>query len=289
MRNFWYNLLCKSADLFGSWFFVVVSRLIAAGYFVFSRSRKESLRFYEVLFPDQGRLYHLLCTFRQFQNFTTIHLDRFLARKKRNIEFTSSGWKQIEQNRQGKGAILLMSHLGNWEMAAHLLKEQQNDLQLMLYMGIKEKEGVERLQKEELRRAGIQIIGVRQGTNAPFSVVEGVRFLHNGGLVSLSGDILWHGEQRRVEVEFLGRRASVPAAPYIFALVSGAPLHAFFSFRTGPNRYHFTLSRPITVQARTRAERDQAIADAAQQYADLLEQALREHPFEWYHFKRFIH
>lgn len=288
MKGFWYRLLTRTTELCGPWLFVTVSRIIAAGFFVFSGRVPESRRFYAALFPDKGKFYHLWCTFKQYQNFTTIHLDRFLSTRSRTANYTSTGWERLEAVIGKEGGILLMSHLGNWEMAAHLLKQQKEDLRMLLYMGAKEKEGLERLQKEELRRAGITIIGVDKGEESPFSVVEGIRFLQDGGLVSLSGDVVWHKDQRQVRVTFLGHDAWLPVAPYIFAMVSGAPLYAFFTFRTGKNSYHFTLSDPIVIRSKSRQDREDAIAHAAQQYANLLEEALREHPFEWYHFDRFI-
>lgn len=289
MNGFWYTLLVRVANLGGSWFFVLVSRIIAAGYFVFSRRVPESRRFYAALFPERGRLYHLWCTFRQYQNFTTIHFDRFLMAKARPATFTAEGWENMAAATGKKGGILLMSHLGNWEMAATLLKQQKKDLQLLLYMGRKEKEGVERVQKEDLRRSGITIIAADKENSSPFTAVEGIRFLQSGGLVSMAGDIVWRGDQRKVRVTFLGHDAYLPEAPFIFALVSGAPLLVFFVFRTGKSSYHFTLSEPIAIQPAFRQARTETIARAAQQYADLLEQSLRQHPFEWYHFDRFIY
>jgi predicted LPLAT superfamily acyltransferase len=289
MKGFWYTLLIRVAKLCGPWFFVFVSRIIAAGYFVFSRRVSESRRFYAALYPERGRLYHLLCTFKQYQNFTTIHFDRFLVEQAKSATFTSDGWESLEAVIGNQGGILLMSHLGNWEMAATLLKQQREDLQLLLYMGVKEKEGVERIQKNDLRRSGVTIIGADQENRSPFSAVEGIRFLQKGGLVSMTGDIVWRSDQRKVRVNFLGYDAYLPEVPFIFAMVSGAPLLAFFAFRTGKNSYHFTLSDPIQIQSASRRDRSEVVARAAQQYADLLEQSLRQHPFEWYHFDRFIH
>ena len=140
-----------------------------------------------------------------------------------------------------------MSHLGNWEMAAMLLKQQKENLPLLLYMGVKEKEGVERMQKDNLRNSGVTIIGADQNDNSPFSAVEGIRFLQAGGLVSMAGDIVWRSDQRKVRVTFLGHDAYLPEAPFIFALVSGAPLFVFFAFRSSKNSYHFTLSDPIPI------------------------------------------
>jgi predicted LPLAT superfamily acyltransferase len=289
MNGFWYKLLVRIANLGGSWFFVLVSRIIAAGYFVFSRRVPDSRRFYAALYPERGRLYHLWCTFKQYQNFTTIHFDRFLMGQTKPVTFTSHGWANLDAVIGRQGGILLMSHLGNWEMAATLLKQEKDDLQLLLYMGVKEKEGVERMQKEDLRRSGVTIIAADQANSSPFSAVEGIRFLQSGGLVSMAGDIVWRSDQRKVRVTFLDHDAYLPEAPFIFALVSGAPLLVFFTFRTGKSSYQFTLSEPIAIQPASRRNRSEAIARAAQQYADLLEQSLRQHPFEWYHFDRFIH
>ncbi|MEE4243193.1 MAG: lysophospholipid acyltransferase family protein [Desulfopila sp.] len=290
MSSFWYAVVSRSADFFGTWLFTAASRSIAAGYFLFSWKRvAQSRNFYAALFPDRGRVYHLYCTFRQFQNFTTIHFDRFLKERNKEVTFSSMGLEKLDEVVGRQGGILLMSHLGNWEMAADLLKKQRQDLQLLLYMGVKEKEGVERLQKEELRRSGITIIGVDREDNAAFSSVAGIQFLRSGGLVSMAGDIVWRKDQRKVVVSFLGHDAYLPEAPFVFSLVSGAPLFAFFAFRTGKNSYIFSLSEPIVITAHSRSDRRSAISRAAQQYADLLEKSLRQHPFEWYHFNRFIY
>ena len=289
MNGFWYKLLIRSAGLCGSWLFTVVSRIIAAGFFLLAKHTPESRRFYAALYPERGQWYHLWCTFRQYQNFTTIHFDRFLTGQKKQVTFTSLGWEKLAAVIGREGGILLMSHLGNWEIAATLLKQQKNDLQLLLYMGVKEKEGIERIQKDDLRQSGVTIIGADQHNSSPFSAVEGIRFLQAGGLVSMAGDIVWREDQRKVQVTFLGHDAYLPEAPFVFALVSGAPLFVFFAFRTGKNTYQVTLSDPITIRCRSRQDRRQVIAQAAQQYAGLLENSLRQHPLEWYHFDRFIH
>jgi predicted LPLAT superfamily acyltransferase len=119
-------------------------------------------------------------------------------------------------------------------------------------------------------------------------VVEGVRFLRSGGVVSLAGDKLWHPGQRYVEVPFLGRTARIPEIPHVFALVSGAPLFVFFTFRDGTGLYRFSLSGPFRVEAASRDRRAEAVRDSALAYSRMLETTLREHPFEWYHFDPFL-
>ena len=288
MKGLGYKLVLRLARLCGPWLLAVISRTIAVGYFLFSGKVAESRRFYSALLPERKGIYHLWCAFRQYQNFTTIHLDRFLASQTDSTTFTSQGWEKLEAVIGKRGGILLMSHLGNWEIAAKLLRQQKDDLRLLLYMGVKEKEGVEHMQKEDLRRAGVTIIGVDQEGGSPFVAIEGIRFLKSGGIVSMTGDIIWRIDQRKVRVTFLGHDAYLPEAPYIFALLSGTPLFVFFAFRIGNNSYRFTLSDPIAIRPHSRQDREQAIGEAAQKYADLLEKMLREYPFEWYHFDRFL-
>jgi predicted LPLAT superfamily acyltransferase len=288
MKEFWYRLLETMTRICGSWLFVIVSKIIAAGYFLLSKNVRESRRLYGLLYPQKSGLYHRFCTFRQYQNFTTIHYDRFLASHGMETTFQSAGWEKLESVVSKKGAILLMSHLGNWEIAAHLLQQQENKLNLLLYMGVKEKEGVEGLQKEHLQESGVKIIGAPRDGGSPFDAVEGIRGLQEGGLISMTGDILWRGDQRSLEVDFLGAKARIPEAPYVFALVSGAPIFCFFSFRTGKNSYQFSLADPLYIHCEKRSERRKRIQEAAQQYADLLEEQLRAHPLEWYHFDRFV-
>lgn len=289
MSALFYRFLREAAGLCGPWLFEVTARLIACGYFLFSPRRAESLRFYRILFPEASLGRRLLLTLRQYQNFTTIHLDRFLHEVGRPAQFTSSGWEQLEEACQEGGAILLMSHLGNWEMAATLLKERHQRLRLLLYMGVKEGEAVEGMQKNELRRDGVEIIGVDRGRSSPFAAVEALRLLREGGLVSIAADIVWRDEQRQVKVPFLGGVARLPAAPFILAQLSGRPLFVFFAFRIGANRYQVPLSAPMYVDKGPRQGRQQAIATAAGRYATLLEEAVRRHPGQWYHFDRFVH
>ena len=60
----------------------------------------------------------------------------------------------------------------------------------------------------------------------------------------------------------------------------------FFVNRTGS--CHCTLFPPYAVAAASRSECGEVIRQAAQHYADILENMVRRYPFEWYHFEQFI-
>lgn len=290
MEALFYKALVFFSRRLGPWFFALVSGGIAAGYFLCCPDRVAvGARFYRALFPGRGRWYAYWCTWRQFLQFTTVFMDRMMLPAPEEITYTFDGWDHLSTLLdQGKGAILLMSHIGNWEVAAHLLARQRDDLRLLLYMGSKEKEAIERLQKEDLVSRGIRVIAVDRDDHSPFDLVAGVQFLRSGGVVSMTGDRVWHADQRSVAVNFLGYEALLPGVPHHFALLSEAPLIVFFASRRGRGCYHFSFSPPIHVVAAHRSARPAAIARSAQAYVDLMAAAVRRSPSEWYHFQPFL-
>ncbi len=289
MRVVFYRIMMFLSNKLGHWVFALFAWLVSTGFFfLFPLRVANSIRFYRSLFPGRKWIYHLWCAWRQFHNFAQVFLDGFSSREYGYHDVFSQGWHHLAAAlEKKKGGILLMSHMGSWDAAAHLLKHRQADIRLLLYMGIKHKEQIERIQKENLTQSGIRIIAVGPDGGSPFDIVEGIRFLESGGVVSLTGDMVWQDAQRTVAVDFLGHEVCLPEIPYVLALLSGAPLFIFFAFRTAERGFRFTLSKPIFIRKAPREERAAVIRKAAQQYAHILEQTARDHPFQWYHFKPF--
>ncbi len=288
MKTLFYRLLILLSRGMGLWVFRFFSWWVATGFFLFAPRRVAiSLSFYQSLSPDRGKYSALKQAWRQYHSFTSVFLDRILLMEEGRLTHTSEGLEFLTEALERKtGGILLMSHFGNWEVAARLL--HRKGMRLLLYLGKKHKEQIESAQKRSLEGQGIRVVTVDEEGGSPLDIVEGIKFLKEGGLVSLTGDRLWGRGQRTVSVSFLGHEAVLPEAPYLLALLSGAPLFIFLAFRTGEGRYAFSLSAPIYVKAASRSEREPAIREAAQTYARLLEAAVRRHPQEWYHFEPFL-
>ena len=290
MRNILYRFITALSRRTGLWVFQLFAWFVATGYFILFPGRVgNSTRIYKALYPDRHRFYHLWCAWRQFHNFTHVYQDRFVLQDSKELNTTSEGMQHLKDAvLKGKGAILLMSHMGNWEMAAHLLKRELKDLRLLLYMGIKQKEQLERLQKEALMQSGIRIIAVEKDGGSPMDLVEGNKFIESGGVISMTGDLVWKREQRLIPVQFLGRGILLPEVPHVLALLSGAPIIIFFAFRTAKRRYRFTMTEPMYLKAASRKDRNAVIRKSAQAYARVLEETLRQHPLQWYHFRPFF-
>ena len=291
MKEWFYKTLVFGSEKFGQWFFRFFAWFVATGYFVlFPRRVKTGINFYRALFPNRHSFYHLWCTWKQFHAFTDVFLERaMIVNPSGSASFSSRGLEHLERAVKNRtGGVILMSHAGSWEAAAHHLKRELPEISLLLYMGAKQKEQIERLQKDDFQKTGIRVIAIHRDGGSPFDIVEGVKQLRGGGMVSMTGDVLWREDQRSVPVSFLGYEAALPETPYQLALLSHVPLYIFFAWRTGRERYHVSISVPIVIESFSRAHRQGAIKKAAQAYADHLAQNLRRYPFQWYHFDPFL-
>lgn len=266
-----------------------LARLIGAAFFcLFPRRLKTSVRFYRALFPEKSSWYHLCSTWRQYQNFVDLFTERLFIDQQPDLVYCSQGWQAFEELRAaGCGAIVVMSHLGNWEVAARLFRQRNSQIPLLLLLGRKPDEKIESLQKSTIQNRGIQALTASPEQHGPLDILRPLQMLQAGGVVALTGDRIWHRRQRTVPAVFLGRRVCVPELPHRLALATGAPLFYFFGMKDQQQRFHFSLSAPVFVRAAHRRQRQMAVQTSAQAYARLLEQQVRRYPWQWYHFEPF--
>ena len=179
-----------------------------------------------------------------------------------------------------------MSHLGSFEIAAGAFQKYR--LKLLLIMGEKEAKQVARDQREAMKARGIHIQVATTGEDFLFGGVEAVKFIEEGGFVSVAGDLAWTDQRSRLPVRLFGHEVGLTAGPHLLALVSNAPLFTMFTFRAEKGKYLIVMSPPREVKATSRSERSAALQASAQAYASALEEMVRQHPFQWYIFEPFF-
>lgn len=273
---------------FFKWVVRFIAFIIGIGYYLFSPSRaRRSRDFYKILFPEKTRLHCLYYSLKQYLNFTRVFIDRFIQKDYTQTSWSADGWEFLQEAMSHKrGGIILMSHVGNWDAAAHLLKGE--GASLMIYMGEREKEHLEMQFKNKLKDKGIIIETLQEGENSPFKIIEGINFLRDGGFIAITGDRIWRQDQRTVKVKFLNRWILLSEIPHLMALMSEKPLYIFSSRKLKNNKFHFTSTEPYFVTAENRKERRVAIEKSVNNYSRELESMVRRNPFEWYHFEPFF-
>jgi predicted LPLAT superfamily acyltransferase len=288
MKAFLRKKIIRVTLLLGYWPIRVFAWWIVTGYFLFLPSRrKSSVELYQVIFPGRRRWYYLYCTWRQFHSFAASYADRIEIGRGKGVTTTTQGREGIvEAARNGKGGIILMSHLGSYEVAARGF--QGLGLKLLLIMGEKEAKQLARDQREALKTRGIYIQVATAKEDFTLGGLEAIKFIKEGGFVSVAGDIVWTDQRSLLSVKLFDHEVDLPSGPYLLALVSGAPLFTMFTFRVKRGRHQVIISPPREVKAPSRSERNMALQASAQVYASALEEMVRQHPFQWYIFEPFF-
>jgi predicted LPLAT superfamily acyltransferase len=270
------------------WLVEFITWCIVTVYFLMPRPQVGwSMDFYRALFPGRSRLYYLMLAWRQFHHFSTVFTDRMIIEGRGDIPCESVGSERIhDADAAGKRGILLMSHVGNWELAA--LKLAGLGLRVAIFAGMKQAQKIEAMMKREMLGKGLSIITVGENEEAPLNVLDALNFVRNEGFISMAGDRLWSPAQKYVEVDFLGKKARIPQTPFAMAYAMNVPLFVFFIIRTGRARYRIEYNPPIIMDRERGTGRDDAIMEAASAYMAMLEDVVRRHPEHWYCFEPFL-
>ena len=147
------------------------------------------------------------------------------------------GMELLERQREeGKGAVLLMSHFGNWELMAAFLAQKGFPI-----YGIIQNPGDPGLAAliEKYRKN----IG---GKPIPkqFMLRDPVKRLREGNMVVVAGDQNWGG-RGALRVPFFGRECGTASGPAGFSLIADVPLVPTVAFRTGSFSYSLEIGPVI--------------------------------------------
>jgi KDO2-lipid IV(A) lauroyltransferase len=171
----------------------------------------------------------------------------------------------------GKGLVLALPHLGNWDFAGAWLAGQGYRVTVV----------AEPLEPPELYEwfvATRDQLGMRVIALSPTAGAEVLRALRANEAVCLLCDRDLTGDG--VEVEFLGERTTLPAGPAMLALRSGAPLIAVGCYFRPHGRHELRILDPIDT-GRTGGIRDDVMR-VTQELARRFEDLIREQPEHWH-------
>jgi len=175
-----------------------------------------------------------------------------------------------------RGVIVVTAHAGPWDAAARLLANRVR-AEVMVVMK-RENDGSARSLHDDVRRqAGVTVshIGADALDGLPL-----LAHLRKGGVVALQLDRI-ASERRTFDVTLFGERFFVPQGPFQLASLAQAPIVPLFAHRLGYFKYQLFVGEPLRLKRRASlCELTMAANSATSQ----MEQFLRAHPTQWFHF-----
>lgn len=176
----------------------------------------------------------------------------------------------------GKGFILLVSHMGNWQIAMTALADIGRPVYLL--MRPEDNQAVKENLKIDQKNERIKIISPEGYLGG---VVEVVNALNAGGVVAIMGDRPYSFES--LEVSFLGNGARFPYGAFVFAASGHCPAAVLFAAKTAYKSYRVRIQRVFEPVFEGR-DKKKCLQTWLEEYAGLLEDFVNEYPFQCFLF-----
>ncbi|HVT13950.1 MAG TPA: lysophospholipid acyltransferase family protein [Fimbriimonadaceae bacterium] len=236
---------------------------------VMKKRRNVALANLRLAFPEKTEEERLAIAQECFRHFGRIFAD-FLRSSQRTDEEMRQTTRLTDMRyfdealKEGKGAILITGHFGNWERAAHaivaagykvtVVARDANDGDLnQAVMKIREKQGIQVLSRGSAAR----------GIFTKLKKNEIVAILPDQN----SSDIF---------VPFFGRPCGTVTGPAAIHARTGAPIIPFFCKRVGPNQYDARAYPPLKP-----LEGYEPVEGMTRAINNAIEAAIRETPEQW--------
>lgn len=223
--------------------------------------------------------------YKHFFSFGQILLDRvaIISKASSKFKFSFQGEEHIAGALAGgKGMVLISAHCGNWEIAAHLLKNFQATVNVVAYQG--EVAYIRKYFAEVLKDRSFSLIEMDGSSEVSLKILSA---LSRGEIVAMHGDRVLGPDQKHLEMEFLGAPARFPTGPYLVAAIAGAPLVHSFAMREGLYRYRLFAYPPEVLSLGKRSERPDQLGKWVGLFVSRLEETLKKYPFQWHNFYPF--
>lgn len=247
------------------------------GYLCDFRHRKVSIDNIKTAFPSKRgfevkqlarkSFTHFGMSLVDFSKLSRYGIDWFYSRS----EMLNSGPTYEYVKKMDKGALLLLSHFGVWEVLGTLGKKEKVEINAIArplsnkYLNNHIKSLREKFPVKIIDKMG--------------AVSIASELLNKKKLVGILADQRAGG--RGVFVDFFGTKASTVATPAVLAIKTGTLMYPIFGIRVSPGRFRLYVKDRIKVESVT-GEFDEKVFKITQLYASIVEEEVKKHPEQYF-------
>lgn len=174
----------------------------------------------------------------------------------------------------GQGGILVSAHLGNYELAGHLLQRLDATINIVMYDG--EEAQIKAYLEKITGPKHFKLILIKEDLSHIYELSAALR---RNELICIHADRYMEGN-RTIAHDFLGQAAHFPLGPFVLASKLKAPVCFVFALKEGERGYHFFGHEPRTYAGLG----DEGARAMLGDYVRLLEEKVRRYPEQWFNY-----
>ena len=223
---------------------------------------------------------------RHIHCFASTILDRvfLLGGELDRFEVTIAGVDHLHASLdRGRGALLLGSHLGSFEVL-RVLARRRPDYAIRVVLDKGHNPAMTQLLDELNPQIAAGVIDA--GQDGPSLMLQIQQAVQSGALVALLADRV-HRMENSEDAPFLGQPARFPLTPWLVAAALKVPVVLGFGLYRGGNRYELVFEHFTDAVDIPRAQRRTMVEALIRRYAQRLEHFARLAPYNWFNFYDF--
>ena len=251
---------------------------VAGYYFLFSWKSSRAIWYYFRKRLGLSMLQSVPKLYANYFWFGQAIIDRIvmMAGIKNRFTFNFDGENYLHQMvANGKGGILLSAHIGNWEIAGHLLRRLNTKINIVMFDG--EHQQLKQYLEHTTGHRNAHIIVIRDNISHIYEIMEA---LNNNELVCMHSDRFLPGN-KTLSCNFLGEAAKFPQGPFALASKLEVPVSFVFALKESLFHYHFFATEGIVYK---NSSSPQAIL---QNFVSAMTEKVKNYPTQWYNYYHF--
>jgi predicted LPLAT superfamily acyltransferase len=276
-----YRIFVGVLKLFGVGPAYLLLRFVSLYYLLFSwKSTSVAYRFYRYHFRYSS-IRSIIAVYNNYYWFGQSIIDKFVLMSgiPNRFTFDFDGEEHLRKMVQsGKGGLLLSAHIGNWEIAGHLLKRLNTSINIVLFDG--EHEQIKKYTDSVTGKRQVNVIVIKNDLSHIYAINDA---LQNNELVCMHADRYLEGN-KTMPVSFLGEQARFPLGPFIIATRFKVPVSYVFAMKENNLHYHFFASE---IQDNFGGDKNELMMKMLNDFAGEMEKKVRTYPLQWYNFYNF--
>lgn len=257
----------------GSAYFLL--RIVAAYFVLFAPKASLSI-FRYFRFVHQYRFWKaVVSVYKNFHVFGQTLLDKvaLIAGFENKFTYTFEGEENLRKAKQeGKGLMLISAHLGNWDIAGHLLKRLDSKINVVMFEA--EHEKIKAYMDELMKERTVTVIPIKNDLSHIFLINKALR---NNEIICFHGDRFVQGSPA-IKKKFFGREAFFPEGPFVIAAKLKIPFTFVYAFKETKRHYHLYATPINTLDNAHKILED---------YIYSLEEKVMKYPEQWFNYYDF--
>jgi predicted LPLAT superfamily acyltransferase len=179
-----------------------------------------------------------------------------------------------------KGGMLLSAHIGNWDIAGHLLKRIETTINIVMFDG--EQEQLKEYLDNITGKKSIKIIFIKNDLSHIYEISDAFK---NNELVCMHADRFLEGN-KTLTADFLGEKARFPMGPFVLASKFKVPVSFVFAIKENNLHYHFFASK---IKNYEHVGKEMLMQEMLFDFAKEMELKVKQYPEQWFNYYDFWH